>query len=142
MIGYSENNSDTMPLDAEFEVSDPAAAKGITTSRQEHFRIEGTSFYKFNKLDQSAIFTCSQCFFSDNEDPGRTTFVTGLIFDDATVTHRLRFQTPFRDIVFDEDGSLTGSAKQTVAAYWKHLEVSGCTVSEANTLLLGGILCD
>lgn len=59
MIGYSENNSDTMPMDAEFAVSDPVDAKGLTTSRQEHFRVENVSFYRFNTGDASALFTCS-----------------------------------------------------------------------------------
>lgn len=91
MIGYSENNSDTVPLDLEFGVSDPDENKGVTASREEFFEINDVSFYKFDKTGQSAIFTCSQCFFSDLEDDARTTYVSGLYFDDATVPYRLSF---------------------------------------------------
>jgi hypothetical protein len=141
MVGYSAGNSGTQPRDLEFGMSDWEEAKGVTASRKEFFEINDVTFYNFDKSEaQSAIFDCSQCFFSDNEEHARTTRVSGLIFDSATVLYRLSFQTPFRGIFEDTDGSLSGTAGQFITAYWKHLDVDECEQSDSK--LVDALVCD
>lgn len=140
MIGYSAGNSDTAPLDLEFGVSDPETAKGVTASRKEFFEINDVTFYNFDKEGQSAIYTCSQCFFALNEEHARTTRTSGLIFDDASVLYRLAFQTPFRDIVEDTDGTLTDlDPWTTVTAYMKHNDVDECVQNDSR--LVDALIC-
>jgi len=91
IVGYSAGNSDSFPTDREFGMSDPNTAKGVTASRKEFFEINDVTFFNFDKEGQSAIFDCSQCFFTDNEEHARTTRVSGLVFDEATVLFRLSF---------------------------------------------------
>eukprot|EP00117_Sycon_ciliatum_P036091 scpid3682/ scgid27229/ Fibrocystin-L; Polycystic kidney and hepatic disease 1-like protein 1; Protein D86 len=146
MVGYSTGNSDTKPQDLEFDVSDPETAKGVTASRKEFFEINDVTFYNFDKEGQSAVFDCSQCFFVDNEEHVRTTKVSGLIFDDSSVNYRLSFQTPFRGIIWDSDGSLTGS-ETYVTAYLRHNDVDECvsTVDDAtlpNSRIVDSLICD
>jgi hypothetical protein len=69
--------------------------------------------------------------------------VTGLIFDDATVPHRIRYQYPWRAIFFDLDGSLTGlGANSWTTPYFKHHEVAECQFDDATLTLMGGVVCD
>jgi len=87
---------------------DAAKPHGIITPRTEHFRIEGTDFFNFNWNDAAALGTCSHCFHPAATDSGaRTVRTTGLGFDN-TVTKRIRYQSPWRAIFHDLDGSLTG----------------------------------
>jgi len=131
-----------LTIDPDFENYDPVDAKGITTPRDEYFSIEGASFHNFDSSDlSSAIFTCSQCDEGEDRDAARTTFVKELAFDDLTVPKRLRFNSPFRDIVVDVDGSLTGAADQTVVRYGKHFDPEDCSATEEQLTQLDGVIC-
>jgi hypothetical protein len=56
----------------------------------------------------AALGSCSHCFHPASTDSGgRTTTFSGLWFDDSTVTRRIRYQPPYREIFYDSDGSLT-----------------------------------
>lgn len=128
---------------ADFQNYDPIEAKGVTTSRDEYFSVEGPSFYNFDQSDlQSAIFTCSQCDEGEDRDSARTTYIKGVAFDDATVTKRLRFNSPYRDIVIDVDGSLTNKAPlSTIIREGKHLD-DDCTATAEEVAKFDGVICD
>jgi len=65
--------------------------------------------------------------------------VSGLSFDDATVTKRIKYQYPYRAIFFDESGSLTNLGVNSWATpYWKHNDQSECTVEDPK---FNGIIC-
>jgi hypothetical protein len=77
----------------------------------------------------AALGSCSQCFHPITTDSGgRTTTLSGLTFDDSTVTRRIRFQTPYREIFYDKDGTLTSvrraplKAGSWIVPEWTHLK--------------------
>jgi len=50
-----------------------------------------------------------------------------LYFDDATVPRRIKYQFPFREIINDLDGSLTGLGANTWATYaYPHTDQPEC----------------
>jgi hypothetical protein len=52
---------------------------------------------------------------------------------------KIRYQEPYREIILDLDGSLTGlGARSWASAYWKHNEVPECKV---NIPMYGGLIC-
>lgn len=55
-----------------------------------------------------------------------------MYFDEATVPRRIWWQTPFRAIFYDLDGTLTEKgAKSWVTPHMKHHEQPGCVFDEA-----------
>ena len=88
---------------------DEASPHGVIGPRSEWFKVENTSFFNFNFNDAAALGDCSHCWHPSATDMGaRTVSTSGLKFDDATVTKRIKYQYPFRGIFWDLDGSLTG----------------------------------
>lgn len=64
-------------------------------------------------------------------------------FDDATVPRRIIYQTPYRAIYYDLDGTLTGKgAKSWATPYYLHHEQPGCTFDTATRTKYNGIVCD
>ena len=114
---------------------------GVIGPRYEWFSIEGTSFYNFESSKSGAIGTCSHCFHGASTDSGgRTVTTTGLKFDDATVPRRINWQFPYREIIHDLDGSLTGLGENSWATpYYPHNMAPGCQRSQE---VHGGIICD
>jgi len=56
-----------------------------------------------------------------SDSGGRTVKFSKLYFDPATVTIKIRYQFPRRDIFLDLDGTLTGIGPNTWATpYFKH----------------------
>jgi hypothetical protein len=77
----------------------------------------------------AALGSCSHCFHPASTDSGgRTTIFSGLTFDDTTVTRRIRYQPPYREIFYDSDGTLTsvGGATPKAGSWtvpeWTHLK--------------------
>jgi hypothetical protein len=71
--------------------------------------LDGISFYNFADSGSAAIGTCSHCFHPASTDSGGRTMTTkNLTFDDATVPKRILYQEPWREIIYDVDGTLTG----------------------------------
>lgn len=82
---------------------------GIITPRTENFQVHNVKFYNFNLNEQAALGSCSHCFHPAATDSGaRTVTFSGLYFHPTSVTKKIRYQYPFRDIYYDLDGSLTG----------------------------------
>jgi len=121
---------------------DAAMPHGIITPRTENFRIEGTTFHKFDWNNAAAFGTCSHCFHDAATDSGaRQVTTTGLVFA-STVTKKIRYQLPWRAIFHDEDGSLTGQGVNSWATpAWKHnaQDTTACSIDDA---VYDGIVCD
>lgn len=125
---------------------DAASPHGIIAPRSERFTIEGARFFRYdwdNGHEHAApLGTASHASNTDSDDTGaRHITVSGLQFTDVPV--RIRYQTPFRAIFHDLDGSLTDLGANTWAvAYWLHLEQPECFYDSATLFTYGGILCD
>jgi hypothetical protein len=109
VVGKTENT------EAKLESASP---HGIITPRTENFSVEGTAFYNYDWNEAAVIGTCSHCFHPAATDSGaRTSTVSGLYVDDATVARRVRYQEPFRAIIHDLDGTLTGRGTEHWLTY-------------------------
>jgi len=117
-----------------------ASPHGIITPRSDGYTVKGIRFYNFDWRNASAIGTCSHCHMASSTDSGaRTVRLSGLWFD-STVPRRIRYRTPFKAILYDLDGSLTGIGPKTWATpYYKHHEVPECKVS---MFIHDGVICD
>ena len=90
-------------------------------------RIKNTIFanYDYNET-WSAIGTCSHCEGPATDSSGRTYFFKDLYF--VNTTQRVKFDTPFKEIIYDEDGTLTESATHRWVVFdFQHLHVSECS---------------
>lgn len=97
--------------------------KGFFGPRSENYTVTNTSFYNFDFADAAAISTCSHCWHDAATDSGaRTIKFSQIYFDDETVPRRMRYTIPWRAILFDVDGTLTGmGAGGWAVPYWEHL---------------------
>jgi len=136
VIGYSELAEELTFTNFLHE----RASYGIIGPRTEGFQVHNVKFYNFDKAEKAALGTCSHCFSAPSTDSGgRTLTVKNLQFD-ASTTIKIRYQEPWREILLDLDGSLTGlGAKSWATAYWKHNEVPECKV---NMAVYDGLLCN
>jgi len=113
---------------------------GITGARTENFTIEGASFYNFEHKKSAALGSCSHCEHPDATSSGAFTFKTsGLVFEESTVPRRITWHIPFREIIHDVDGTLTGLGPDSFATfYYPHLDQPECT-HDAD--VFDGIVC-
>lgn len=98
--------------------------------------------YNFDFNDAAGLGTCSHCFHDAATDEGARTITTsGFMFDDATVPRRIRYQTPFKAVFHDLDGTLTGLGANSWATYYyrSHLWDGECT-HEADKY--DGVICN
>lgn len=104
------------------QMTNAGSQHGIITPRTENFQVHNAKFYNFNLNDQAALGSCSHCFHSAATDSGaRTVTFSGLYFHPTSVTKKIRYQYPFRDIYYDLDGTLTGKGVESWATnYWEH----------------------
>jgi len=123
------------------ELLDWASPHGIITPRTENFVIDNVRFHNYNWNDAAGIGSCSHCFHPAATDSGaRTVSMKNLVWDDVTVTKRLKYQYPYHAIYFDLDGSLTGKGPNTWATPYKKIHEQ----PECETLLdlYDGVTCD
>lgn len=115
------------------------ALLGIITASSENFQVHNVKFFNFNKRNQAALGSCSQCSRYRTTDSGaRTTTFSGLQFN-SSVTQRILYASPYRDIFYDLDGSLTGKGSKSWATpYWEHNLQPEC---ELSLDIHNGILC-
>jgi len=117
---------------------------GIITSRQENFAIKNVRFYNFDWGNTAALGTCSHCFHDAATDEGARTITTqGFYFDDATVPRRIRYQTPFKAIFKDLDGTLTGLGANSWATFYyrSHLWDGECYYNSTLADVYEGVIC-
>jgi hypothetical protein len=101
--------------------------------------VHNVKFYNFDKSGKAAFGSCSHCFSVPSTDSGARTTTFSNIYFDSTVTQKIRYETPFRDIFYDKDGSLTGLGPNSWATpYWRHNEQPECKVRDE----FDGLICD
>jgi hypothetical protein len=118
----------TSNADSTLEGSSPA---GIITPRSENMRVMNVDFYNFNFNSAAALKSCSHCWHPASTDSGaRTVRFEGLTFTDCN--YKVRYETPYRAIYHDLDGSLTGlGAGSWATPYWGHNHWDGaCEIDE------------
>ena len=88
----------------------------------------------------AAIGTCSECHITCFTDSGaRTTFVKNLQF--IRVDKRIKYNYPWRAIIRDEDGSLTGS-KGWATPFWEHNRQPQCSDTNSTIEVYNGFTCN
>jgi hypothetical protein len=131
IVGRSENG------DAE---TNSSFSHGIITPRTENFQVHNVSFYNFDVAEKAALGSCSHCWFPPSTDSGARTITFSNLYFDSSVTVKIRYQEPFRDIFYDTDGTLTGLGPKTWATpYWQHNEVPEC---KKDLQVYDGLICD
>jgi hypothetical protein len=123
IIGHSELAEDLTFTN--FKLERPSF--GVIGPRTEGFQVHNVKFYNFDVAEKAAIATCSHCFSAPSTDSGARTLTVRNVWFDSSVTRRVFYQTPRREIILDLDGSLTGLGPRSWAtAYWKHNDVPEC----------------
>ena len=117
IVGASENAEEVQKTHMEVETT-----RGIKGARTEKMRIKDTIFAGFDHDARWAgIGTCSHCEGPATDSSGRTYFMKNLYFVDTA--QRVKFDTPFKEIIYDEDGTLSNSTHRWVVHYFTHLDV-------------------
>lgn len=130
MIGRSDNAD---------ELTNSSSSHGIIGPRTENFQIHNVKFYNFDVAGKAALGSCSHCFALSSTDSGGRTVTFSNIYFDKSVTTKIRYQEPYREIFYDLDGTLTGLGPKTwTTPYWKHNDQPGCTYKEE----FDGLVCD
>jgi len=134
IIGQSNNNA---PGEAS-DYQQGGGARGLVLPRSDFFYATTVIFHNF-PTGTTAVETCSHCEYGPTSDSGgRTNYLQGIYYS-GTVTQKLRFNYPYKDIVFDIDGSFTlSSAGTSVTYFWEHLNDS--SICPVNTVF-DGIVC-
>ena len=132
-VGKSEVNNDALILEA--------SPNGVITARTENFAITGCHFYNYNFNKAAALGTCSHCYSVTKDDGARQVNVSKLYIDEATVTKKVIYTNPQKQILHDMDGTFTGLGPNTWATHdYKHLTVlPECTLDRD---VYDGIVCD
>ena len=131
IIGRSENAD---------QLTNSTPSHGIIGPRTENFQVHNVKFYNFDVAGKAAFGTCSHCFSPPSTDSGGRTLTVNNIYFDQSVKIRIRYQVPYREIIYDMDGSLTGLGPNSFAmAYWRHNDWPECT---KNMFVYDGHICD
>jgi len=113
---------------------------GIITPRYENFQVHNVHFHNFDVAGKAAIGSCSHCFHSAATDSGARTVTFSNLQFDSSVTKKIQYQYPFKDIFYDLDGTLTGlGAKSWATPYFAFNEQPECQVDLA---IYDGLLCN
>jgi hypothetical protein len=131
VVGRSDNADD---------FTNASPSHGIITPRTDSFSVNNVRFYNFDISDKAAIGSCSHCFSVPSSDSGARTVTFSKLYFDPTVTVKIRYQYPKRDIFYDLDGTLTGIGPKTWATpYFKHNEQPECTLKPE---VYDGFICE
>jgi hypothetical protein len=119
------------------EIATPA---GVITPRTENFRVDNVRFYNFDWNAAAALFTCSHCWHDNASDSGARTVRFSKLKFHSSVTRLIRYETPFRAIYHDEDGTMTGKGPGSWAtASQPSFNLPEC---ETNLTYWGAVFCD
>lgn len=113
---------------------------GFIGPKTENFMIKDSSFFNFDHGWNSApLGTCSHCFHPDATDSGARTYTTSnLYFENCPL--KINYQMPYREIIHDLDGSMTGLGVESYAVFEQpHLLVPECFSAQDTH---GGVICD
>lgn len=116
-----------------------SSVHGVIGPKTDLFTIDGVSFYNFDFMESAALGTCSHCFHPSSSDMGARTFTTSnLSFEN--VPKKIKYQEPFKEIIHDLDGSLTGLGEESWATfYYPHLDQPECSIDLDG---YDGLICD
>jgi hypothetical protein len=124
---------------------DPATAVNVTTAgfsapQNENYYISNVQFVNYGR-SATAISLCEGCE-SDVEyaQGGWTYRVRGLQF--INVVNKVTFNAPFKEILFDLDGSLTGYVNGSLIPYTAYNSWPGECNPAGNDVLPMGLLCN
>jgi len=126
IIGYSKN---TVAGGSAADYCPNGGARGLVLPRTDYFWAENVIFHNYPETCMTAVETCSRCEYGPSSDSsGRTSYLKGIVWsnqDSATVTKRLRYNSPKKDIVYDFDGSFSDITPNVGDRYltykWTHL---------------------
>jgi hypothetical protein len=111
VIGKSSN------VDPVWDMINDVSPRGIYLAAREDMVVKNVKFYNFDFNWAAAFGTCSHC--TQPEDKGtRTSTVSNIWFDDATVPRRIKYDFPFRHIIYDLDGTTTGKGEGSWATFY------------------------
>jgi len=111
--------------------------RGLKGARTEKMRIKDTIFADFNvDANWSAIGTCSHCEGPGTDSSGRTYFFKNIFFINSD--NRIKFDIPFKEIIYDQDGSIGNNTHRWIIFYFPHLDVPECARNEN---MYNGLLC-
>ena len=113
--------------------------RGLKGARSEKMRVKDILFANFDhsNSDSTPIGTCSHCEGPATDSSGRTYFMKDIYFTNET--RKVTWDTPFKEIIYDEDGTLGNSTHRWLVKSFKHLEVPECgTDSKVHE----GLVCD
>lgn len=146
VVGFSENAEHELQTNVNgllHDIGDNAnefyhGTRGIKGARSEKFRVKDTLFANYNhdKADFGPIGTCSHCEGPETDSSGRTYFFKNLYFFNST--RRVMFDVPYKEILYDQDGTLGNSTHRWITHYYSHLDVPEC---EKIFDIYGGTLC-
>ena len=129
IIGYSDL--------AESGQASTGSIRGLKGARREKMRARDILFADFSDNNSSsAIGTCSHCKGPAEDSAGRTYFFRDLYF--SSTPSRVRFDFSFKEIIYDEDGSLGNETHRWIVNYYKHLDISECNRDSGT---YGGLIC-
>ena len=134
LVGMTNENAGNSTL------YEQGMVRGLITPRVDNFLARNVHFYNYGS-EMSAIETCSHCEYSSATDAGaRTSFFEGIVF--KNVSQRTRFNVPYKEILIDNDGSLTNNTiggKGVITYFYDHLNVPGC---KRNNSVFNGLVCN
>mmetsp|Transcript_4311 Transcript_4311/g.10607 ORF Transcript_4311/g.10607 Transcript_4311/m.10607 type:complete len:3581 (-) Transcript_4311:97-10839(-) len=113
-------------------------AQGMIFARNDGLVVRNVKMVNFHVATLVAWGTCSKCSGPTEDTGARTTFVSGVTYDNVPVGRRLKFSYPFKAIIRDMDGSFLAQAPPTPA--WLsngallHLRVPACTLVPATVI--------
>ena len=138
IVGFSENVESEQTTHVSTTDSNPDETRGLIGAKTEKMRIKDVLFanFDYNSSTWGAIGTCSHCDGPATNAAGRTYFTKNLYF--FNTTQRVTFDTPFKEILYDQDGSLGNNTHRWVVHYYKHLDISECMQDQAT---YNGLLC-
>ena len=84
-------------------------------------RVKDVLFVNFQDPKWAAIATCSHWEGPGTDSSGRTYFFKKLFF--SNIDRKVGFDTPFKEIIYDEDGTFGNSTHKWVVPYFNHLDV-------------------
>ena len=113
---------------------------GFMGPRTDNLRVDNSKFFNWDWKESAALSTCSHCWHDQETDSGaRTIRFSNLTFD-SSVKRLVNFGYPYKAILLDEDGSITGKGANSWATpYYVHHNQTEC---EHNATSWGAVYCD
>ena len=137
-VGKDENMVDGAVLVGSSALIGGSTSVGMVGPQSDEWLVRNARFYRFTD-GAGGIGQCTHCLTPKADGGARTYRFRNLHWDDATVTKRVKYLGPYKGILHDLDGTLTGRGANTYAtSYWKHNDQPECTLDEE---MYSGLIC-